>query len=152
MKHALAAAAALIAVAAGFTLWIAADMAPRVEFVPYAEPPRRPAESYLRAAYSPLHYRPAIEAATDAQCLACHREVLEDRVRAASPSGLKSETLRAWYQEVPTYAGEQDTFPPPPSGHAAGKKTDESALPHLPPGPRPARGSAGRRGRFGAAG
>ncbi len=110
MKHALAAAAAVIAVAAGFILWIAADMAPRVEFVPYAEPVAVPEQSYLRAVYSPLHYRPAIGTATDAQCLACHREVLEDRVRAASPSGLKSESLRAWYQETPTYAGEQDTF------------------------------------------
>jgi hypothetical protein len=46
---------------------------------------------YLRAVYSPLHFRPAIETATDVQCLACHREVLEDKVRAASPSGVKAE-------------------------------------------------------------
>ena len=48
MKHALAAAAALIAVAAGFTLWIAADMAPRVEFVPYAEPVAAPEQTRPR--------------------------------------------------------------------------------------------------------
>jgi nitrate/TMAO reductase-like tetraheme cytochrome c subunit len=112
MKHAIAAAALVLAVSAGFVLWIAADMTPRTEFVPHTEPALapEPGPSYLRAVHSPLHFRPAIEAADDAQCLACHREVIEDRVRPASPSGLKADTLRAAYQETPTYAGEQDTF------------------------------------------
>lgn len=110
MKQAIAAALLVLAVSAGFVLWIANDMAPRAEFVPHVEPPQVAEPDYLRAVYSPQHFRPAIETATDAQCLACHREVLEDKVRAASPAGLKSETLRAWYQETSTYAGEQDTF------------------------------------------
>ncbi len=111
MKQALAAAALTLLVSAGFFLWIAGDMAPRAAFVAHVEPPQSAAEpDYLRAVYSPLHFRPAIETAGDAQCLACHREVLEDRVRPASPSGLKTETLHAWYQQTPTYAGEQDTF------------------------------------------
>ncbi len=110
MKQAIPAAALVVAVSAGFVLWIANDMAPRAAFVPHVEPPEVAESDYLRAVYSPLHFRPAIETATDAQCLACHREVLEDKVRAASPSGLKSQTLRAGYQKTSTYAGEQDTF------------------------------------------
>lgn len=110
MKQALAAAALTFLVSVGFFLWIAEDMAPRAAFVPHVEPPQAAEPDYLRAVYNPLHFRPAIETTSDAQCLACHREVLEDRVRAASPSGLKSETLRAWYQEVTTYTGEQETF------------------------------------------
>lgn len=110
MKQAVAAAALVIAASAAFIAWIVAGMAPRTEFVPYVEPKPAAEPGYLQAVYSPLHFRPAIDAATDAQCLSCHREVLEDRVRAATPSGLKSDTLRAAYQETPTYAGEQDTF------------------------------------------
>ena len=65
----------------------------------------------LRATYSPLHFKPAIDSASDADCLACHREVLEDRVRGVSPAGLKASSVKAWYQvEAATYAGEQETF------------------------------------------
>jgi len=110
MKQVLAAAALTLLVSVGFLMWIAEDMAPRAEFVAHVEPAQAAETDYLRAVYSPLHFRPAIETAEDAQCLACHREVLEDRVRPASPSGLRAETLRAWYQETPSYAGEQDTF------------------------------------------
>jgi hypothetical protein len=65
---------------------------------------------HLRATYSPLHFKPAIESATDAQCLACHREVLDDKVRVASPAGVRAADSLAWYQQVSTYQGEQDTF------------------------------------------
>ncbi len=65
---------------------------------------------HLRATYSPLHFKPAIESATDAQCLACHREVIEDRVRTSSPAGVRAADSKAWYQLVPTYQGEQETF------------------------------------------
>lgn len=64
----------------------------------------------LRATYSPLHFKPAIDTATDAQCLACHKEVLEDTVRATSPAGVKAADSLAWYQRGATYQGEQDTF------------------------------------------
>lgn len=110
MKQALAAATLVLAAAIGFIAWIAADMAPRVEFVPYVESPASTETSYLQAVYSPLHFRPAIETARDDQCLACHREVLDDKVRAVSPAGVKAELVRAWYQQSPTYQGEQDTF------------------------------------------
>lgn len=64
----------------------------------------------LRATYSPLHFKPAIDTATDAQCLACHKEVLDDTVRATSPAGVKAANSLAWYQRTSTYQGEQDTF------------------------------------------
>jgi len=68
------------------------------------------AGQHIRAVYSPLHFKPAIESATDAQCLVCHKEVLEDKVRAVSPAGVKAADSLAWYQQVSTYQGEQDTF------------------------------------------
>ena len=52
----------------------------------------------LRASYSPLHFKPAIDTATDAQCLACHKEVLEDKPRVASPAGVRAADSIAWYQ------------------------------------------------------
>lgn len=110
MKQALAAAILVLAVAIGFILWIAASMGPHAEFVPYVEPPPPSEKSYLQAAYNPLHFRPAIETADDAQCLACHREVLDDKVRTASPAGMRAGLMRVWYQQTPTYEGEQDTF------------------------------------------
>lgn len=69
-----------------------------------------PAQDHLRASYSPLHFKPAIERASDEECLACHREVLDDKVRATSPAGFKAMDAKAWYQQLATYTGEQDTF------------------------------------------
>lgn len=65
---------------------------------------------HLRATYSPLHFQPAIATASDEQCLACHRDVIDDRVRKASPAGLQAATAKAWYQELTVYSGEQETF------------------------------------------
>lgn len=65
---------------------------------------------YLRAVYSPLHFRPAIAQATNQQCLECHQEVLGDTVREASPAGVKAAAAKAWYQQLDTYAGDQETF------------------------------------------
>ena len=67
-------------------------------------------KSHLRASYDPIHFKPAIMSASNEQCLACHREVLEDRVRPVSPAGVKAVDARAWYQQISTYNGEQDTF------------------------------------------
>ena len=64
----------------------------------------------LRATYDPIHFRPAIETARDEQCLACHREVLDDKVRETSPAGVNASASKAWYQRLSTYAGDQDTF------------------------------------------
>ena len=69
-----------------------------------------PVTDLLRATYSPLHFKPAIDSASDEQCLACHKEVLDDKVRIASPAGVKSSSSIAWYQDISTYKGEQDTF------------------------------------------
>ena len=74
------------------------------------QPPAVPSRDILRAAYDPIHFKPAIEQARDEQCLACHREVLDDRVRETSPAGVRAATSKAWYQRTSTYAGEQDTF------------------------------------------
>lgn len=65
---------------------------------------------HLRATYDPIHFQPAIASATDAQCLACHKEVIEDKVRETSTAGVKAATSTAWYQQLSTYTGEQDTF------------------------------------------
>lgn len=64
----------------------------------------------LRATYSPLHFQPAIESASDEQCLACHKEVIEEKVRATSTAGIAAADSLAWYQLTSTYSGEQDTF------------------------------------------
>lgn len=65
---------------------------------------------YLRAAFDPLHFKPAATTASDAECLACHREILDDRVQPASPAGVRASEAIAWYQQLSTYSGEQDTF------------------------------------------
>lgn len=75
-----------------------------------ASSPPEIAGAHLRATYSPLHFKPAIDTATDEQCLACHKEILEDRVREASPAGVKASLAKAWYQRLSTYEGEQETF------------------------------------------
>ena len=69
-----------------------------------------PQGNYLRAVYHPLHFKPAAETANDAQCLACHQDVLDDKPRDKSPAGVPAATSKAWYQRTSTYQGDQDTF------------------------------------------
>ena len=66
--------------------------------------------SYEKMRWDPLHFKPAIDSATDEQCLTCHKEVLEDKVREKSPAGTPSKDAKAWYQQLDIYQGEQDTF------------------------------------------
>lgn len=66
--------------------------------------------SYQAARYDPIHFKPAIEQATDQQCLACHAEVLKPSVRKTSQAGLEASNAKAWYQQLSTYQGEQETF------------------------------------------
>ncbi|MCB9871631.1 MAG: NapC/NirT family cytochrome c [Ectothiorhodospiraceae bacterium] len=66
--------------------------------------------SYQRARWDPIHFKPAIDDATDAQCLACHQEIIDRRVRETTPAGLAATDALAWYQTLDTYAGEQETF------------------------------------------
>jgi len=69
-----------------------------------------PAVDYQRARFDPIHFQPAITQASDAQCLACHEEVLKPSVREQSPAGVKAATTLAWYQQTNTYQGAQETF------------------------------------------
>jgi hypothetical protein len=92
---------------------IAATMAMAVALFGTAQPHANvtsAAPDYLRSTYSPLHFRPAAEYATDAECLACHREVLDDRVQPKSPAGIEAKDSLAWYQRLSTYTGDQETF------------------------------------------
>ena len=83
---------------------------------PVANTPAAPAQvvapqpDYHRAKWDPIHFKPAIDKATDQQCLSCHAEVLKPSVRKTSPAGVEAATAKAWYQVASTYQGEQDTF------------------------------------------
>lgn len=96
----------LAGAAAVAAMLIALDIPVRV----MRETPDERAGKLLRATYSPMHFRPAIESASDEQCLACHAEVLADTVRQVSPAGVRASQVRAWYQQTPVYSGEQETF------------------------------------------
>ena len=65
---------------------------------------------HQRARFDPLHFEPAIDEATDAQCLVCHAEILENVPLEFSPAGVPAATALAWYQTLDTYAGEQAMF------------------------------------------
>ena len=65
---------------------------------------------YERAIWDPIHFKPAIDRASDAECLVCHKEILERQVLPRSPAGLSSQDALAWYQTLDTYRGEQLTF------------------------------------------
>lgn len=60
--------------------------------------------------WNPLHFKPAIEQASDKDCLACHAEVLAPSVRDRSPAGVRADQSLAWYQTLEVYSGKQDTF------------------------------------------
>ena len=66
--------------------------------------------NYDRARYDPIHFRPAIEKATNEQCLSCHQEIIDRRVIDQSPAGVKAAESLAWYQTLNTYEGPQETF------------------------------------------
>ncbi len=66
--------------------------------------------SYERARWHPIHRSPQIEQASDAECLECHREILDHRPRKVSPAGVRADRVQAWYQTLDTYAGEQADF------------------------------------------
>jgi hypothetical protein len=66
--------------------------------------------SYDQARWDPIHFKPAIETATDEQCLACHKEILERNVLDVSPAGVKASESLAWYQTLGVYEGDQQTF------------------------------------------
>ncbi len=68
------------------------------------------AEQYEHARWHPMHFQPAIDQATDEQCLSCHQEILDRKVLEQSPAGVKASAALAWYQTLNTYEGPQETF------------------------------------------
>jgi len=67
-------------------------------------------KSYEEARWDPIHFKPAIDSASNKQCLECHAEILNNKIRWVAPAGVKPEETRAWYQTLDTYKGEQETF------------------------------------------
>lgn len=65
---------------------------------------------YEQARWHAIHFKPAIDSATDSQCLECHGEILERRVLEQAPAGVRAQSTRAWYQTLDTYEGPQETF------------------------------------------
>ena len=68
------------------------------------------AKSYHAARWDPIHFKPAIDKASDADCLACHKEIVERKPREMSPAGVKASDTLAWYQTLDTYSGNQESF------------------------------------------
>ncbi len=92
------------------TAVIAADAQPVASVVQATTPSLAAGLDYERARWHPLHFKPAIDTATNEQCLSCHQEVLEPSVKTQSPAGVKSADALAWYQTLEVYTGEQETF------------------------------------------
>ncbi|MCB1877816.1 MAG: hypothetical protein KDH88_17730 [Chromatiales bacterium] len=65
---------------------------------------------YNASRWDPIHFKPAIDSASNEQCLTCHQEIIDRKVLERSPAGLLPEDALAWYQTLDTYEGEQDTF------------------------------------------
>jgi hypothetical protein len=67
-------------------------------------------KNYEAARWDPIHFKPAINQASNQQCLSCHEDILQRNTLPQSPAGLKKEDSLAWYQTLGTYAGDQMTF------------------------------------------
>lgn len=65
---------------------------------------------YQRGAWDPIHFKPAINHASNEACLVCHSEITKATPREASPAGVKAGEALAWYQTLDTYAGKQESF------------------------------------------
>lgn len=65
---------------------------------------------YQAARWHPLHFKPAIETASNEQCVACHREILDHKPRETSQASVAASQSLAWYQTLDTYEGEQMSF------------------------------------------
>ncbi len=90
-----------------FMLLLCAAMLVGVNTVNAAETGKK---NYAQARWDPIHFKPAIDKATNEQCLACHQEILDRRVRKESPAGIKASDALAWYETLESYKGEQETF------------------------------------------
>ena len=67
-------------------------------------------KSHIKARWDPIHFKPAIETASNEECLACHQEIMERKPLPETLVGVKAEDTLAWYQSVDTYEGAQETF------------------------------------------
>lgn len=65
---------------------------------------------YQRGVWDPIHFKPAIDHASNEACLVCHSEIMKTPPRAASPAGVKAADTLAWYQTLETYSGKQESF------------------------------------------
>lgn len=74
----------------------------------------------LRATDDPTCFKPAIDSATDAQCLLRHREGLE-----ALPAGVEVSRCKAWYRISYTYPHHtREGRAPEPGDWATGRLTE----------------------------
>lgn len=71
---------------------------------------RAKAADYQRAKWDPIHFKPAIDFASNEACLVCHSEITKETPRQNSPAGVASSQVEAWYQTLETYAGKQEKF------------------------------------------
>jgi nitrate/TMAO reductase-like tetraheme cytochrome c subunit len=71
---------------------------------------RSKSADYQRAKWDPIHFKPAIDQASNEACLVCHKEVMSEKPREASPAGWRADQVEAWYQTLDTYAGAQEKF------------------------------------------
>lgn len=69
-----------------------------------------PELDYERARWHRLHFKPAIDGASNQECLVCHKPIVDRKPLQVSPAGVKAEDVLAWYQTLDTYEGEQQTF------------------------------------------
>lgn len=69
-----------------------------------------PTLDYERARFHPIHFPPAINDASNEECLVCHQEIMTRKPLEESPAGVPAEATLAWYQTLDTYAGDQESF------------------------------------------
>ena len=106
----------------------AAAVQPAPASAPQAAP-KKP--DYMRAVYSPLHFRPASETATNEQCIECHQEVLTDKLRAIfarGPQGRLGQGLVSATRHLHRRAGNLSS---PSPGDAVGQEPDEAPVQYL---------------------
>ena len=90
--------------------WIVGAVAATLANLAASGPASAETPDYERSRWDPIHFRPAIEQASNEQCLVCHSEILQNRPLAQSEAGVRGDQVLAWYQTLDIYQGEQDTF------------------------------------------
>lgn len=66
--------------------------------------------NYYEAKWNQIHFKPNIDKATNEDCLKCHQEIFDRKIRTESIAGVKATDTKAWYQTLDTYEGNQETF------------------------------------------